>query len=622
MSPNQAEPLPAPAESYAWLAAVVLSTVAFIAVFFWNQSEGYNRLDADANQRMDLYIAHVTAELAKNQYLPDLLDLDDTLLELLRKRDLSTRVRERANRNLAKIGAKAGVQELFLLDAAGTTVAASNWYLPETTIGKTYADSPIYTLAIQSGEGGYYLPNTSRSSPEYYFSQVIRRSGQVLGVAVAKVSLDALVSTWVEGSVATNTEKVVVLDQSNLIVLSSVRGWLLHTLETPYSIASAKALESAANSVVIRAKRKLPYGAQLVELPQVHGTSSDLNQAIAYTKKMTRPNWRMMLLVDVSEVNAEARNAGIAGASITFAICALIMHWQRRRREIALRLSTRDFLRRANDELGQRVAERTSELATANSKLIREIGERERTEVALRQTLDELVQAGKMALLGQMAAGITHEINQPLTALRALSRNSRLLIDRGQIGEAVKNLQSISDLTERIEKITSQLKTFGRKGPALREAVNLQRAVENSLLMLENRLTAEGIETRICVPSDLRAWCDHVRIEQVLVNLLANSIDAFKEWVGEKILAIECKVSGERVLVKLTDTGPGIPSSAISKLFEPFFTTKPPGEGLGLGLVISASIIAEFGGTLRVLDLKNGAGFEFELTVVEETQNV
>lgn len=615
---NQPKPMHVTSELHAWLIALVLSTVAFFSVFYWTQADGYDRLDANANQRMDLYIAHVNAELAKSQYAPDLLDLDDDVMELLRKPASPARVREQANRKLAKIGTKAGVQEIFLLDAGGMTVAASNWYLPESAIGISYAASPIYGLAIQSGNAGYFLPNKTKSLPEYYFSQSIRRNGQILGVAVAKLSLDVLVSSWVEGTVNSKSEKVMVLDEANQIVLTSVRAWLLHPLEIVGPGAAGKSAESKPNAVVIRTRRFVPYGAQLVQLPEALGSRN----MIAYTKRMTRANWRMMLLADVSDVDADARNAGIAGASITFAIFALILHWRRRRREIELRLSTKDLLERANDQLYQRVDERTSELATANQQLKREIAEREKAEATLRQTFDELVHAGKMALLGSMAAGITHEINQPLTALRAMSHNTRLLIDRGQIGVALKNLQYISDLTERIEKITSQLKTFGRKGPALREAVNLHRAAENSLLMLENRLTANGIEARICIPHDLRAWCDHVRIEQVFVNLLANAVDAFKNWGGEKILTIECNVKDERACVRIVDTGPGIPPSAMPQLFEPFFTTKPPGEGLGLGLVISASIVAEFGGTLRVLNLDSGAGFEFELAIVKESSNV
>jgi two-component system C4-dicarboxylate transport sensor histidine kinase DctB len=119
------------------------------------------------------------------------------------------------------------------------------------------------------------------------------------------------------------------------------------------------------------------------------------------------------------------------------------------------------------------------------------------------------------------------------------------------------------------------------------------------------------------VPPALHALCDGYRLEQVLVNLMANAADAMRNS-SEKTLTIDAEAAADRVRVRVIDSGPGIPRAVAEHLFEPFFTTKPPGEGLGLGLVISSHIVQEFGGVLRSLDVASGAVFEFDIALVDE----
>lgn len=608
-----------PSEAKAWIVVLAFSCGAFFSGYLWKQNEAYARLDAHATQRLEVYLAHVRLELAKHRFVPDLFELDRAVLDLLQSGTSKSAHTEAANTNLARLAAKVGVQESFVLDSNGLVVAASNWYLAESRMDANYATSPIFLQAIQSGLSGHFAPNKHDQTPEYYFSQAIRRRGKVLGVAVAKISLAPLLATWVESNARSKREQVFVLDEQNQVVLTSQRAWLLRkaTITLPGSAEIPHI--SSPDPIVFRHERSLPYGAFLVSLNDGSGPET---QVIAYSKSMRDPQWKVIVLADVSEANADALIAGISGASAVCTAGALIMHWRRRRREVAHRLATRELLQRANDELGVRVEERTRELAAANSDLVREIGERQRAETTLRQTLDELVQAGKMAFLGQVTAGITHEINQPLTALRALTLNCRLLLERGDRDAAIVNLQSISDLTERMVKITSQLKTFGRKGPASREAVNLKRSVENSLLMLESRIASARIAISVLIDSELNVWGDPVRIEQVFANLLSNAVDALKSWEGDRKILIRAQTEGTRVSVGVVDTGAGVPPAVAERLFEPFFTTKPAGEGLGLGLVISSDITAECGGSLRNLQLESGAGFEVEFGLVEVADGV
>ena len=280
------------------------------------------------------------------------------------------------------------------------------------------------------------------------------------------------------------------------------------------------------------------------------------------------------------------------------------------------------MLQAAYAELNERVAERTADLSAANARLQTEVGERTRAERELRAAHDELVQTSKLAALGQMAAGITHELNQPLAALRAFSDNTRVLLERGEQGAARENLEAIAALTERMGKITNQLKLFvGRAQPRTARAP-VVRAVCNSLNVLQKRLQGVALEVTLHAseamsgggsePLDLAAehpelvaYCDELRLEQALINLIGNALDAVS-GVDAPRIGIEIGASFASLSLTVRDNGPGIPADVLPRLFEPFFTTKGMGEGLGLGLAIASSIARDCGGTLSARNMPEG----------------
>ncbi len=271
-------------------------------------------------------------------------------------------------------------------------------------------------------------------------------------------------------------------------------------------------------------------------------------------------------------------------------------------------------LRQAHAQLEQLVDSRTAELRHTNDALKTQIAQRLQTE-------GELLQASKLAVLGQMSAGLSHEVNQPLTALRALARNSIRLLEAGRADAVTANLQIMDDMVERMSRITRQLKSFARKADdEVTNSVSLLESVRNALLLLEHRSRALELQTEVDVPPGLRVRAEGNRLEQVLVNLFGNAMDAMQhEPVRRLRVRVSAQGGGQRVLVRVQDSGPGVSEADMQHLFEPFFTTKPAGEGLGLGLVISAKIVHEFGGTLRAERLAQGMSFEFDLEVdVEE----
>jgi two-component system C4-dicarboxylate transport sensor histidine kinase DctB len=265
------------------------------------------------------------------------------------------------------------------------------------------------------------------------------------------------------------------------------------------------------------------------------------------------------------------------------------------------------------------VAERTSSLQQMTHNLSEENAVRRQAEQKLRQAQSELVQAGKMAVLGQMSAGITHELNQPLTALRTMSDNAQVLIERGRLDEARSNLATISQLVGRMGALTGQLRQFARKADAVPTPAPVAAAITAALFLVERRVEQERVNFRMSMLNpDVRALCDSNRLEQVLVNLFNNALDAMADSETRQ-LTVTVDATFTRTLIAVTDTGPGIPEDIRAHLFEPFFTTKAQGKGLGLGLAISEQIVRESGGVLRVeTTAADGARFIIELPLAAQ----
>jgi len=285
-----------------------------------------------------------------------------------------------------------------------------------------------------------------------------------------------------------------------------------------------------------------------------------------------------------------------------------------RRRHLRDRLAAREALQQAHDDLERKVFERTADLSAANRRLQDEVVERVRAEHTLREAQDELIQAGKLAVIGQLSTGIAHELNQPLSALRTLSSNATRFLDRGDQATARSNLERIAQLTDRMGQITSQLKAFARKSSGLPRAVDVRLAVSHAVALLEQRLLTMGARVDTVFPDGpLHALCDANRLEQVMINLIGNALDAMPDQPNPLV-----EVRGEAlpgvVRLAIRDHGAGLSGQAQARLFEPFFTTKEAGIGLGLGLAISAGIVADFGGTLSGANHpEGGAVFTLDL---------
>ncbi len=591
------------------LLTVALVVVGMVMGYRISERNGLADLSAVASERLELYASNLETELARYAYLPSLIAIDEDVQALLDDPH-NAQVQQRARLKLARVNVRAGSILIFVTAADGEALAASNGYQRhggEVPGGRT----PLPEAARNLGEDAtdFFASNEANGTTDYYFVHAVRRSGSYRGHIVVKVSLAPLEATWVDLGLRSQSEKLLVVDRNDVVIMSSVPAWkyrMLGSVNVEALQSSGRYVGATLAPLGMSVERSAQPGSTVVRLADVQSAGHSLH--LAQERPVVPLAVRLMTLSDPSDVWRQARFAAWGGGAGGAVLGLLALYWLHRRRALRQLFKARNALQQAHDQLERQVDERTRELRTTNDELKRQIAQRLQAE-------DELMQAGKLAVLGQMSAGISHEINQPLTALRALSRNTALLLQSGRTQAVADNLKAIDDMAERMGRITLQLKSFARKGGSTAQPVDLTSAVANVLLLLEHRLRAERIQVQVDVPDGLRVRADTNRLEQVLLNLFTNALDAMAA-TPDKQLTVSAHADDGRVMVKVADSGEGMPEANLERLFEPFFTTKPAGQGLGLGLVISSKIVREFGGTLRARPTEQGMVFEFDLEAV------
>ncbi len=254
------------------------------------------------------------------------------------------------------------------------------------------------------------------------------------------------------------------------------------------------------------------------------------------------------------------------------------------------------------------------EVERTNQQLAAEINERITAESQLKSTQNELIQAGKLAALGQLSVGITHEINQPLTAISSHLRTAGHRLDRQQPDAIRKNLDKIQQLLNKIAGITRHLKAFAREASTELVATDVDKVIRDATELMSNRLKEEQCQLSYHpTTSKLNVLAEPIRLEQVMVNLLSNAIDALNHCKLREI-EVSLRQIEHQIEVNVRDTGIGIPRDQLQLIFDPFFTRKEVGQGLGLGLSISYNIMQDFGGQIRVQS-EEGQGSCFTLVL-------
>lgn len=522
-----------------------------------------------AEVRLALYSGNILSELQRNQIVPQLLARDPTLIGALNSADFS-----QSSIRLIEYRDEIAAEGLLLMDSDGRAVAATDRAL----IGSIHRAEPYFVEATRSNET-VFTTSILESGPRVFaYSRKIEAQGELIGVIMVEVDLKKFESSW-----AGFTDAVIVADSEATIILATEARWRGLHEEEALSVQSAPSAIERAFSATAR-WGALPADAYL--------------QGEAVMRQEARigfRGWRITSFTTYAGVR-ERVNAVLALEIMAIAILmALAFYFVSRKATSRLRFFQRE----------------SAELRQLNVALQREIAEREKAERHLEVAEQTLQQSSKLAALGEMSAAVSHELNQPLAAMKTYLAGAKLLLQRRRGDEALSSFQRIDDLIERMGAITRQLKSYARKGGTAFEPIDVGKSVSSALSMMEPQLRRGDIEINASLPRDpVIVEADRIRLEQVLVNLLRNALDAIKATPNPKVDLLV--TVGDEVLVTVRDNGSGIED--LESLFEPFYTTKAPGDGVGLGLAISSGIVNDLGGRLTARNGRDG-GAVFEIVL-------
>ena len=522
-----------------------------------------------AELRIALYGGNLLAELRQNAVVPQLLARDPTLIAALESGDYSL-----STQRLISFVDEIGAESLMLLDMDGRTVAATD----RNRLGEGHRAQPYFVEAIRANTTIFSVILEDAGGYRFFYSRRIQNGGTTVGIIAVEVDLKKFERAW-----AGISDAVIVTSSTGEIILATELRWRGKTEE-----------EALANQTPQGAiERAIQATADWTALP-----ADAYLQGEAVMRLEARVNfrgWKMVSYTTYASVR-ERVNGVLALEVMGFAILLALAFY---------------FLSRRTAGRAAIFQRESAELRALNAALQREIAERKRVQETLAVAEQTLEQSSKLAALGEMSAAVSHELNQPLAAMKTYLAGAHLLLRRNRPEEALSSFGRIDDLIERMGAITRQLKSYARKGQEAFSPVNMSDALASSLSMMEPQLRQRQVQiARILPDTPVYTFGDRMRIEQVLVNLLRNALDATKSEQNPTVEII--LTAGETVTLTVRDNGPGIED--LDALFEPFYTTKQPGDGVGLGLAISSGIVTDLGGRLTARNGQaGGAVFEMQL---------
>ena len=580
-----------------WLAVAIVAVTASGEVARRDAKASAGRQATTASA---LHAAVLRSELERHRSLPMVLAQDPDLARLLNDPDGGSA--DRLNLKFETLAKEVRAAAIYALDADGRTLAASNWRLPTSFVGSSYRFRPYYYEAMRDGQATFFALGTVSGRPGLYLSRrVDDPAGRPLGVIVAKVEFDALEAQW-----RASGEPTYVTDPDGVVVVTTVPAWRFRTA-APLSPDQRRRLAATQTAGAV-VPRSMPFDATGGGMIRLSSDVSPDLYAVA-TDAIPDIGWRLTLLAPAGDVLSRtvAGARWLAGLSVALLAALSGILLRRRQRAAARAIETAE----ARIELERQIGLRTSELRATNDLLNREIEERQRLESQRQDLQDELIQANKLATLGQIAAGVAHEINQPIAAIRTHADSASLQLRRDDNTGALRSLSKIDRLTERVGVITDELRAFSRKTRSEAVAVGVDGAIDGALLLVAGRIRENGIKLdRRRAPAGLAVLAERNRLEQVVLNILQNAIEAL-EGVPNPAINLGVSVKARQVTIHISDNGHGVAPAVQARLFTPFTTSKR--DGMGLGLVISRDIVAAFGGELSLEPSASGARFAIRL---------
>ncbi len=560
------------------LSILVICLFAIIVIYVTNQFLTQRFTETIRNRsevRLALYVTNLMSELQRSSVVPQLLARDPDLIKALEDNDYSL-----STARLLSFVDEIGAASLMLLDRDGRSVAATD----RNRLSENHRSAPYFIAALRNNQTVYSTHQDAEDNGfSFVYSRKIENNGETLGVIMVEVDVPRLERSW-----AGVSDAVLVTDSEGMIIMSTEPRW--RGLREEEALA-----RQSAPSAIERAIRVTQGWAALPADAYLRGEA-----VLRREVRVPHQGWKMVSFTTYASVR-EKVNGILALEVMGFAILLAVMFWFMSRKT-ASRLV---FFQRES-----------AELRALNRRLQREIAEREKVEKTLQVAEQTIAQSSKLAALGEMSAAVSHELNQPLAAMKTYLAGARLLLQRQRPDEALSSFQRIDDLLERMGAITRQLKSYARKGADAFEPVDTRAAVSMALALMEPQLKARAVNIIRTLPNEpVMIVGDRLRLEQVIVNLLRNALDATKNASNPTVEIL--LVAGDTISLQIRDNGEGIEN--LDELFEPFYTTKQPGDGVGLGLAISSGIVNDLGGRLTARNaVDGGAIFEVQLPTMKQ----
>ena len=580
MAPSEKLPLIRPTRSMSWkvraflavflllAAAAIYGTNTFLTERFTENTR--NR----AELRLALYTGNIISELQRNSVVPLLLSQDPALIGALNSGDFAN-----SSQRLISFLEEIGAASFLLLDESGRAVAATD----RTLLGSSHRSLPYFYDALVAADTVFSSFDQESGGVVFAYSRKITSERAQIGVIVVTVDLAKFERSW-----AGISDAVLVTDSAGSIILATEPRWRGRSVE------QALAAQSAPSAI----ERAIKATSDWSFLPP---DAYILGEAVLRSDaRIPFQGWQITSFTTYQSVRDQVNGVLALEIMALAIVLALGFYLLSRRAMFRSRLFQRE----------------SAELRQLNTRLQQEIAERKRAQESLQMAEQTLEQSSKLAALGEMSAAVSHELNQPLAAMKTYLAGARLLLRRNRPEEALSSFQRIDDLIERMGAITRQLKSYARKGTQALEPLDAREVLSSALSMMEPQLKQRSIEILRNVPAQpVMVRVDRLRLEQVLINLFRNAMDATRDVADPRMTLILS--AGETATFTVRDNGHGI--ADLDTLFEPFYTTKAPGDGVGLGLAISSGIVNDLGGSLTARNGSDGgAVFEVKLPVIRE----
>tara|TARA_B100001939_G_scaffold178603_1_gene153944 strand:+ start:7477 stop:9267 length:1791 start_codon:yes stop_codon:yes gene_type:complete len=566
--------------SFPWRLPVVLFIFLLISIVTlwvsnaWLTERFSESMRNKLEVRLTLYSGNLKSELQRNSIVPKLLARDQELIGALHSQDFST-----STQRLIDFVDEIGAASLMLLDKDGRTVASTD----RNNLGSMHREKAFFVEATRSNETVFTIVPQETGGVDFYYSRRIEFQNRFIGVVSVEVDLHKFERAW-----AGISDSIMVLDSEGKIILATDPRWR--------GVSETEALAKRPAETAL--SQAVQFTAGLTGYRDSTYVQGEAVMRIA--GRVPFRGWQIVSFTAFSSVR-EKVNSILALEVMGFTLMlAMIFYLVNRRTRVRLKIFENE----------------SAELRRLNERLQREIAEREKVQKTLEVAEQSLEQSSKLAALGEMAAAVSHELNQPLAAMKTYLAGAGLLLSRNRPDETLSAFHRIDDLIERMGAITRQLKTYARKGSETFTPVDMSAALSSSLSMMEPQLKHSNIRLeKVISEQSVVVIGDRVRLEQVLINLLRNAVDAVKT-VPDPVIEIMLS-RGETVTLSVRDNGSGI--EELDLLFEPFHTTKKDGDGVGLGLAISSGIVKDHGGRLTARNSDaGGAVFEVQLPAFRE----